>query len=818
MSRSASTTISRHTVDAAAPHSQHDQQAARRIGDPGHAQPATSSNHAIGQALGSGVPLEPHVRAEMEQRFGTSFADVRVHDDVDAHASAAALEAKAYTHANHIVFGRERYAPRSAGGIRLLAHELAHVLQQRRGGPAPELDPAAAHEHHAEQAANEAANGSWSITVGGSTGVGIAREPDDDKPKKTAKPTSKKSSSDKTSTGGKAGGSARDTRKAPKPRAKPRTPDAEFADFKKMLADEFGAKGPVTSDKLLQLYRHGSRATVVKYLKQYLMKQAATTGEMTLGDVSAKVEPGVPLDKQVDAFIKNLEGAHSTPQTFGKKLPKDVGKDLPAGKYNPDDALVALTGKPTHTAMDQPWKDAFNNIRKSGVKEATAQEVFDAVADGIRRTPGMNTSDKNSRIARLHDEMFGELGLEPHRKYPIPRIVKWWEILAAKAKRAAKSKAPQPAVKAKPTTPRADKDAKPATKAAAKPKSTKAAPIDDAAQPPAKAKPTTPRADKNAKPATKAAAKPKPAKAAPIDDAAPPAKAKPTTTGADKKAKLATKAAAKPKPAKAAPIDDAAQPSTKTKPTTPRADKKPAAKAPVEAEPIRTAPAKNPLKATPQKALKPATEPVSPAKPTPHAVESSATPASEKVPPKPGARPGSGEGGGGALFSVALQLFAGWIHDKAVAKRIEKQAKEKGWVPYGAPSGEGWLYDLGAWFIDPSNEADKNVPFEKRFQIAPWRQRIREAANAKKPGETLDFDWQIGICKTDFMGRWKTITHRAVYLKNADGRWSMEGGEIWGIPSMNDIISEEVPDSQLEKAIYADPCYQSDRDYTKGST
>ncbi len=223
---------------------------------------------------------------------------------------------------------------------------------------------------------------------------------------------------------------------APKPKAveKPRTPEDEFADFEKMLAEEFGAKGPITSDKLLQLYRHGSRPTVVKYLKLDLKKQAAAKGVMTVGDMSMKVKPGVALDKQVDDFVKSLEGAHSTPQSVGKKLPKDVQKALPEGKYNPDDALVTLTEKPTHTFMDQPWKDAFNNIRKQGKKEATGQWVFDEIAKGISKTPGMSASEKASRIARLHDEMFVELGLESGRKYPVPRIFSWREILAFKAK------------------------------------------------------------------------------------------------------------------------------------------------------------------------------------------------------------------------------------------------------------------------------------------------------------------------------------------------------------------------------------------------
>lgn len=208
---------------------------------------------------------------------------------------------------------------------------------------------------------------------------------------------------------------------------RPRTPEEEFADFEKWRTEELGATGPLTSDKLVQMYRHGSRATVAKYLKQHLVKLAAADGVMTVGEMSMKVKPGTDLEKQVAAFVSRLEGAHSTPQAFGKKLPKGI-------RYSPDDALVILTDKPIHTFMDQPWKDAFNDIRKRGAKQATGQEVFDAVADSIRKTPGMSESEKASRIARLHDEMFTELGLVPGRPYDIPRIYNWREILALKAK------------------------------------------------------------------------------------------------------------------------------------------------------------------------------------------------------------------------------------------------------------------------------------------------------------------------------------------------------------------------------------------------
>jgi len=69
----------------------------------------------------------------MEQRFGHDFSRVRVHADAKAQMSAQAVNANAYTVGNDIVFASGRYLPGLAEGRRLLAHELTHVVQQRRG-------------------------------------------------------------------------------------------------------------------------------------------------------------------------------------------------------------------------------------------------------------------------------------------------------------------------------------------------------------------------------------------------------------------------------------------------------------------------------------------------------------------------------------------------------------------------------------------------------------------------------------------------------------------------------------------------------------
>ena len=77
-----------------------------------------------------GQPLAESARRILEPRFGQDFSHVRVHDDSKAAESAASVNAHAYTVGNHIVFGSGKYAPGTADGNHLLAHELTHTIQQ----------------------------------------------------------------------------------------------------------------------------------------------------------------------------------------------------------------------------------------------------------------------------------------------------------------------------------------------------------------------------------------------------------------------------------------------------------------------------------------------------------------------------------------------------------------------------------------------------------------------------------------------------------------------------------------------------------------
>jgi hypothetical protein len=88
---------------------------------------------SVGAALARrGSSLDNPTRAFFEPRLGVDLGGVRVHDDASAHASARDVTARAYTVGNDIVFGSGQYQPTSEDGRALLAHELAHVMQQDR--------------------------------------------------------------------------------------------------------------------------------------------------------------------------------------------------------------------------------------------------------------------------------------------------------------------------------------------------------------------------------------------------------------------------------------------------------------------------------------------------------------------------------------------------------------------------------------------------------------------------------------------------------------------------------------------------------------
>jgi pyrrolidone-carboxylate peptidase len=106
-----------------------------------------------------GYRLDPVTRATMAARFGHDFSHVRIHSGEEAGRTAAALGARALTVGHQIVFGRGLYAPHRPAGQSLLAHELAHTIQQAEARPGPDLAiaaPDSAGEVEARRAARQA--------------------------------------------------------------------------------------------------------------------------------------------------------------------------------------------------------------------------------------------------------------------------------------------------------------------------------------------------------------------------------------------------------------------------------------------------------------------------------------------------------------------------------------------------------------------------------------------------------------------------------------------------------------------------------------
>ena len=111
---------------------------------------------AIARRRGYGDPLEEGMRTDLESKLGDSFHDVRVHKDGEADAIARSVSANAFTTGADVYFAEGQFKPDSPEGKELIAHELAHVVQQRGApttGPMRVSQPGEPLEREAEQAA-----------------------------------------------------------------------------------------------------------------------------------------------------------------------------------------------------------------------------------------------------------------------------------------------------------------------------------------------------------------------------------------------------------------------------------------------------------------------------------------------------------------------------------------------------------------------------------------------------------------------------------------------------------------------------------------
>lgn len=122
---------------------------------PGGARSADPGS--VRDELGGGRALPDSVRARMEPAFGASFAGVRVHTDAAGSRLSDRLNARAFTVGKHVAFGAGEFRPGTLAGDALIAHELAHVVQQRGSQPHDMMAKSSASEGLVETDANRSA-------------------------------------------------------------------------------------------------------------------------------------------------------------------------------------------------------------------------------------------------------------------------------------------------------------------------------------------------------------------------------------------------------------------------------------------------------------------------------------------------------------------------------------------------------------------------------------------------------------------------------------------------------------------------------------
>ena len=125
---------------------------------------------AIRAQLGVGRALDASARERMERSFNADFANVRVHSDSTAARLSAGLGARAFTIGNDIAFAAGEFRPGTFSGDTLIAHELAHTIQQ--GAATPQAAKGHDHKGLERQADHAAANAVAGQDLGGAGSLG----------------------------------------------------------------------------------------------------------------------------------------------------------------------------------------------------------------------------------------------------------------------------------------------------------------------------------------------------------------------------------------------------------------------------------------------------------------------------------------------------------------------------------------------------------------------------------------------------------------------------------------------------------------------
>lgn len=133
----------------------------RSTGESGPGGPPPDIGQRIRARAGGGAPLDDAVRTHLETALGADLSRLRVHTDAEADQLSRSVQAVAFTSGSDIYFRSGTYNPAAADGLRLLAHEATHTVQQAAGPvagtPAPGgislSDPSDSFERAAEATA-----------------------------------------------------------------------------------------------------------------------------------------------------------------------------------------------------------------------------------------------------------------------------------------------------------------------------------------------------------------------------------------------------------------------------------------------------------------------------------------------------------------------------------------------------------------------------------------------------------------------------------------------------------------------------------------
>ncbi len=148
------------------------ERADRQAQQPDQAHFNTPENQALEFVQqNQGQPLDTSARETIEPKFAHDFANIRVFADGQAPDLANKLDARAFTIGQNIIFGDNEYQPHSRDGQGLLAHELAHTVQNERFGTSNLKSVS-----HESDAAEGEANAFASRVLMGST-LPLASEP-----------------------------------------------------------------------------------------------------------------------------------------------------------------------------------------------------------------------------------------------------------------------------------------------------------------------------------------------------------------------------------------------------------------------------------------------------------------------------------------------------------------------------------------------------------------------------------------------------------------------------------------------------------------